>query len=144
MNRLSIIAMLALALCLGSCVNTTSKQFTEMEAEMTAIENQINELTDCDDMQMQDSIMQDSLMKTRCDVMQMLNFSVMGLRSDLENMIQSAEIPDTEINQLDEMLTRIEATWSGKWAAFDCDHVVAGDEMETAGEEDEYQDYDVL
>ncbi len=125
MNRLSIIAMLALALFLGSCGNTTSKQFKDMEAEMTAIETQINELTDCDDMQM-------------------LNFSIMGFRSDLDNMIQSAEIPDTEINQLDEMLTRIEAAWSGKWAALDCDHVVTGDEMDTAGEEDEYQDYDVL
>ena len=124
MNRFSIIVTLALALCLGSCGDTTSKQFKAMEEEITTIENQINDLTDCDDMQM-------------------LKFSILGLRSDLDNLIQSAEIPDTEINQLDEMLTRIEASWSGKWAALECDQVINNDEMDTAGEED-YQDYDIL
>ena len=124
MNRLSIIAMLAFVLCLGSCGNSTSKQFKAMEEEIATIETQINELTDCDDMQM-------------------LNFSIMGLRSDLDNMIQSAEIPDAEINQLDEMLTSIEAAWGGKWATIECDQNVTDGEMDTAGEED-YQDYDIL
>lgn len=124
MNRLSILALLALALCLGSCGNSTSKQFKAMEEEITTIETQINDLSDCDDLQM-------------------LNFSILGLRSDLDNMIQSAEIPDTEINQLDEMLTSLEALWNGKWAALECDQTVADDEMDTAGEED-YQDYDIL
>ena len=124
MNRLSIIVMLALALCLGSCGNTTSKQFKDMEAEITAIETQIDELTDCDDLQM-------------------LNFSLLGLRSDLDNMIQSAEIPDAEITQLDEMLTRVEAFWNGKWSALECDQAINNDEMDTSGEED-YQDYDIL
>ena len=124
MNRLSFIVMLALALCLGSCGNTTSKQFKDMEAEITAIETQIDELTDCDDLQM-------------------LNFSLLGLRSDLDNMIQSAEIPDAEITQLDEMLTRVEAFWNGKWAALECDQAINNDEMDTSGEED-YQDYDIL
>lgn len=125
MNRLSIIVMLAMALCLGSCGNTTSKQFKAMEEEITAVENQINELTNCDDLQM-------------------LNFSILGLRSDLDNMIQSAEIPDTEINQLDEMLTSVEASWNGKWAALECDQIITEDEMDTAGEEDDYQDYNIL
>ena len=124
MNRLSIIVMLALALCLGSCGNTTSKQFKDMEEEITSIETQINELTDCDDLQM-------------------LNFSILGLRSDLDNMIQSAEIPDGEITQLDEMLTRVEASWSGKWATLECDQAINNDELDTSGEED-YQDYDIL
>ena len=124
MNRLSIIVMLAMALCLGSCGNTTSKQFKAMEEEITAVENQINELTNCDDLQM-------------------LNFSILGLRSDLDNMIQSAEIPDAEITQLDEMLTRVEAFWNGKWSALECDQAINDDEMDTSGEED-YQDYDIL
>lgn len=127
MNRLSIIAMLAaFVLCFCSCGNRTSKEFKAMEEEVVSIENQINTTTDCDDLQM-------------------LNFSILGLRSDLDNLIQAAEIPDEEISQLDEMLTRIEATWNGKWSALDCDQIISDDEMDTSGEEDsQYQDYDIL
>ena len=93
MNRLSIIVLLtAFVLCICSCGNRASKEFKAMEEEVVSIENQINTTTDCDDLQM-------------------LNFSILGLRSDLDNLIQAAEIPDEEISQLDEMLTRLEATW---------------------------------
>lgn len=127
MNRLSIIALLmAFALCISSCGNRASKEFKAMEEEVVSIENQINTTTDCDDLQM-------------------LNFSILGLRSDLDNLIQAAEIPDEEISQLDEMLTRLEATWNGKWSALDCDQIISDDEMDTSGEEDsQYQDFDVL
>ena len=127
MNKLTIIALLtALTLCLCSCGNHTSKQFKTMEAEVTNVENQINTAEDCDDLQM-------------------TNFGILGLRSDLDNLIQAAEIPDEEINQLDEMLTRLEASWNGKWATLGCDQIINEDEMDTSGEEDgEYQDYDIL
>ena len=123
MNRLSIIAMLMVfALCICSCGNRTSKAFKAMEAEVLSVENQINTTTDCDDLQM-------------------LNFGILGLRSDFDNLIQAAEIPDEEISQLDEMLTRLEATWNGKWSALDCDQIISDDEMDTSGEEDsQYQD----
>lgn len=126
MNRLSIIAMLTvLTLCVCSCGNRTSKQFKAMEEEILSIENQINTISDCDDLQM-------------------LNFGILGLRSDLDNLFQAAEIPEEEINKLDEMLTRIEATWNGKWSALDCDQIINEDEMDTSGEEDVYQDYNIL
>ena len=127
MKRLSIIAMLtALTLCLGSCGNRASKQFKAMEEDVNNIENQINTAEDCDDLQM-------------------TNFGILGLRSDLDTLIQAAEIPDEEINKLDEMLTRLEATWNGKWAALNCDQIINEDEMDTSGEEDgEYQDYNIL
>ena len=44
----------------------------------------------------------------------------------------------------DEMLTGLEATWGGKWASLGCDQIINDGEMDTSGEEDEYQDYDVL
>lgn len=127
MNRLSIIAMLmAFTFCICSCGNRTSKEFKAMEEEVVSIENQINTTTDCDDLQM-------------------LNFSILGLRSDLDNLIRAEGIPDEEIIQLDEMLTRLEATWNGKWSALDCDQIISDDEMDTSGEEDsQYQDYEVL
>ena len=118
MNKLSIIAMLT-ALLLGfcSCGHQASKQFKAMEGEVSSIENQMNELTNCDDLQM-------------------LNFSILGLRSDLDNLIQTAAIPDAEITKIDEMLTNLEAAWSGKWAALECDQVVDDGEMDTSGEEE--------
>ena len=127
MNRLSIIAMLmAFTFCICSCGNRTSKEFKAMEEEVVSIENQINTTTECDDLQM-------------------LNFSILGLRSDLDNLIRAEGIPDEEIIQLDEMLTRLEATWNGKWSALDCDQIISDDEMDTSGEEDsQYQDYEVL
>ena len=127
MNRLSIIAMLmAFTFCICSCGNRTSKEFKAMEEEVVSIENQINTTTDCDDLQM-------------------LNFSILGLRSDLDNLIRAEGIPDEEIIQLDEMLMRLEATWNGKWSALDCDQIISDDEMDTSGEEDsQYQEYDVL
>ena len=127
MKGLSIIVLLtALIFCVGSCDEKNSKQFKAMEEEIFSIENQINTISDCDDLQM-------------------LNFSILGLRSDLDNLIQSAEIPDTEISQLDEMLTGLEATWNGKWSTLECEQTLNEDQMDTSGEEDgEYQDYDVL
>ena len=127
MHKLSIITILtALALCVCACGDKTSKQFKAMEEEVKTVENQINAIEDCDDLQMS-------------------NFSILGLRSDLDNLTQAGEIPDEEINKLDEMLTRLEATCNGKWSTLDCDQVINDDEMDTSGEDDgEYQDYDVL
>ena len=126
MKRLSIIAMLtALMFCFGSCGEKQSKQFKAMEEEVLSIENQINTISDCDELQM-------------------LNFSILGLRSDLDNLIQSAEIPDTEISQLDEMLTGLEATWNGKWSTLECDQTLEENPMDTSGEEEGgNQDYDM-
>ena len=123
MKRLSIIAMLtALMFCFGLCGEKQSKQFKAMEEEILSIENQINTISDCDELQM-------------------LNFGILGLRSDLDNLIQSAEIPDAEISQLDEMLTGLEATWNGKWSTLECDQTLNEDQMDTSGEEDvEYQE----
>ena len=125
MKRLSIIAMLtALTFCFGSCGEKQSKQFKAMEEEVLSIENQINNISDCDELQM-------------------LNFGILGLRSDLDNLIQTAEIPDTEISQLDEMLTGLEATWNGKWSTLECDQTLEENQMDTSGEEEGgSQDYD--
>ena len=126
MKRLSIMVMLtALALCVCSCGDSVSKPFKAMQEEVQSIEKQISETTDCDDLQM-------------------LNFGILGLRSDLDNLILSSEIPDTEISQLDEMLTNLEATWNGRWAVLDCEQALGADEFDTSGEEGDYEDYDIL
>ena len=124
-NLLTIAMLTALMFCFCSCGENVSKQYKAMEEEVKSIETQINTISDCDELQM-------------------LNIAIMGLRTDLDNIIQSAEIPDSEISQLDELLTGLEATWSGKWSALECEQTFSNDEMDTSGEEDEYQDYDIL
>ena len=127
MNRISIFAMLAaMMLCFNACVDNVSKQFKAMESEISNIETKINEITDCDELQM-------------------MNFAILGLRSDMDNYRQESEMTEVEIGKLDDMIDKLEATWNGKWSALDCDQIISDDEMDTSGEEDsQYQEYDVL
>jgi hypothetical protein len=96
-----------------------------MEEEVKSIEKEISGIEDCDELQM-------------------LNFAIMGLRSDLENLEQGGEIPETELEQLTEMVVGLEAMWNGKWAVLDCEEKMGNDELDTSGEEAGYEDYDIL
>ncbi len=126
MNRLSIIAILtAFVLGICSCSEQPSKQFKAMEEEVKTIEQEISAINDCDELQM-------------------LNFAIMGLRSDLENLDQGGQIPEAELSQLNDMMDGLEATWNGKWAALDCEEALGNDELDTSGEGDGYEDYDIL
>lgn len=126
MNRLSIIVILtSFALGLCSCGNQPSKQFKAMQEEVKSIEEEIATINDCDELQM-------------------LNFAIMGLRSDLENLEQGGEIPETELQQLTEMVDGVDATWNGKWAVLDCEEKMGSDDLDTSGEESGYEDYDIL
>ena len=125
MKRLSIIVILtAFVLGLCSCSEQPSRQFKAVEEEVKSIEEKISGIDDCDDLQM-------------------LNFAIMGLRSDLENLEQGGEIPETELSQLNDMVDGLEATWNGKWAALDCEETMGDDELDTSGEGAEYEDYDI-
>lgn len=126
MNRLSIIVILtAFVLGFSSCGEQPSKQFKAMQEEVRSIEEEIGTIEDCDELQM-------------------LNFAIMGLRSDLENLEQSGEIPDNELEQLTDMVDGVEATWNGKWAVLDCEEKLGSDDLDTSGEGGGYEDYDIL
>ena len=116
MKRLTIFAMLtALVLGFGSCSNWPSKQFKAMEENVLSIENQISAMKDCDELQM-------------------MNFAILGLRSDLDNLKHEAAISDDEVGKLSDLLDRLEATWNGKWASLDCEQITIDDELDTSGE----------
>ena len=116
MNKASIIVLLALALGFCSCGDQPSKQFKAMEEELRSIETKINEITDCDDLQL-------------------MNFGILGLRSDMDNYRLESEMTEAEIEQLDGMIDQLEATWNGKWASLDCEQNMMEDELDTSGEE---------
>ena len=70
MRRIAIFALLAtLLLCFNACDDTVSKQYKAMEEEILSIENQIDDITDCDELQM-------------------MNIAILGLRSDMDNYRQ--------------------------------------------------------
>ena len=126
MNRLSIFAMLAaLLLSFGACQDNVSKQFKAMEDEILTIETKINEITDCDELQM-------------------MNFAILGLRSDMDNYRQESEMTDVEIGKLDDMIDNLEATWNGKWVSLGCEGNLIEGEFDTSGEEAGDFDYNVL
>ncbi len=117
MRKLSFFVMLSLALGLCSCGDQPSKQFKEMEGDLKSIESKINEIADCDDLQM-------------------MNLALCGLRSDMENYHQESEMSEAEIEQLDGMIDQLEAAWNGKQASLECNEMVTDDELDTSGEDD--------
>ena len=126
MKRISILAMLAaLTLCLWSCENPESKQYKAMEEEVSAIETKINDITDCDELQM-------------------MNFAILGLRSDMDNYRQESVMTDAEIGKLDDMIDKLEATWNGKWVSLGCEGSLIEGEFDTSGEEAGDFDYNFL
>ena len=126
MNKTTSIAILtALLLGICSCEEQHSKQFKAMADEVKSVEEEISTIDDCDELQM-------------------LNFAIMGLRSDLENLEQNGEIPEAELSQLNDMVDGLEATWNGKWAVLDCEEKMGTDDFDTSGEEAGYEDYDIL
>ncbi len=126
MNRISIFAILAaMILCFNACVANVSKQFKAMESEISTIETKINEITDCDELQM-------------------MNFAILGLRSDMDNYRQESEMTEVEIGKLDDMIDKLEATWNGKWSSLGCESSLIEGEFDTSGEEAGDFDYNVL
>jgi len=126
MNRITILTMLlALTLCFSACDNPVSKQFKDMEEKISSIETQINDITDCDELQM-------------------MNFAILGLRSDMDNFRQESDMTDAEIGQLDDMLDKLEATWHGKWGFLSCEGNIIEGEFDTSGEGDSDFDYNIL
>jgi septal ring factor EnvC (AmiA/AmiB activator) len=114
-----------LMLCFSACNNPVSKQFNAMEQEISSIETKINEIKDCDELQM-------------------MNFAILGLRSDMDNYRQESMMTDVEIGKLDDMIDKLEATWNGKWISLGCEGNIIDGEFDTSGEEAGDFDYNVL
>lgn len=126
MNRISKLAMLAIMmLCFVACQDAVSKQYKAMEEEISTIETKINEITDCDELQM-------------------MNFAILGLRSDMDNYRQESEMTEAEIGKLDDMIDKLEAAWNGKWSSLGCESSIIEGEFDTSGEEAGDFDYNIL
>jgi len=119
MRKLVLIAMMTAAVAaLCACGEQHSKAFRTMQQDVTDLQTKIQETNDCDELQM-------------------LNFGVMGLRSDLDNLPQATDITEAELLELATLVDGVEASWRGKVAALDCNNFEAMEEdYDTSGEED--------
>ena len=108
-----------------SCGNRHSKAFENMRKEMASIESQIEATNDCDELQMQ-------------------SFSILGLRSDLENLQQEVAATEEETVALNDMIDQLEASWNGKLMSLGCKQLDEEEsEIDTSGDGDA-ADYDNL
>ena len=106
----------ALMLSFSACEDAVSKRYKAIEEEISTIETKINEITDCDELQL-------------------MNFAILGLRSDMDNYRQESEMTDVEIGKLDDMIDKLEANWNGKWISLGCEGNLIEGEFDTSGEE---------
>jgi len=125
MRRLTAILLTILFLALYSCGDQPSKAVQALEKDIKNIETQIQETNDCDDLQL-------------------LTFSILGLRTDLEKLLQDETITEGVALTLTETINQLDASLTGKYVALDCTQA-AVDESEIdvfgEGEYEEEKDF---
>ena len=125
MKRLAICLLTTILLVLYSCGEQTPKAVQALEKDINGLEAKIQETEDCDDLQL-------------------LTFSILGLRTDLEKLQQNGDVTEGQALTLTEAINQLDASLTGKYAALDCNQA-AGDESEIdVFGDDEYEDYNIL
>ena len=125
MKRLTICMITALLLVLYSCGEQPPKAVQAFEKDINNLEAEIQETEDCDDLQL-------------------LTFSILGLRTDLEKLQQNEDVTEGQALTLTEAINQLDASLTGKYAALDCNQAAGDDsEIDVFGD-DEYEDYNIL
>lgn len=108
-----------------SCRDMHSEAFRNMEKNVQDVEKQILDTDVCDDLQL-------------------FSFSILGLKTDLENLQLDESVSEAELVSLSEKVTNVEASLNGKLAALGCTQATDDEsEINTSGE-DEYVDFNIL
>lgn len=124
MKRLLFLSLTVLLLGICSCGEQSSKAVQALQKDIEGVEAKIQETDNCDDLQL-------------------LTFSILGLRTDLEKIQQTEELTESELLSLTDAIDQLDASLTGKYVALDCNQNAADGEIETFGE-DEYEDYNIL
>lgn len=107
---------------LCACRNGHSKVYVNLEKETTLIESKILETDNCDDLQM-------------------LSFSILGLRSDLENATLESQVSEAETTELTQSADRLQKLWENKWNDLDCDAEINEDDELYSSSDDDYPSF---
>ena len=118
MKKTIILVFITLTLSvLYSCRNGHSKAYVSLEKEVSLIEAKIQETDNCDDLQM-------------------LNFSILGFRSDLENARQDLDLSEDEAETLEQMAERLDSACQAKAKSLNCAAQSDDDALITSDEDD--------
>ena len=120
MKRLLFLSLTVLLLGICSCGEKTSKAVQALEKDIKGVEAKIQETDNCDDLQL-------------------LTFSILGLRTDLEKIQQTEDLNEAEVLSLTDAIDQLDASLTGKYVALDCNQNAGEVEIETFGD-DEYED----
>lgn len=116
MKRLTVILITTLLFALYSCSEQPSKAVQALEKSIKDVEEQIQETNGCDELQL-------------------LTFSILGLRTDLEKLLQDETITEGAALTLTETINQLDASLTGKYVALDCSQAIEDDsEIDTFGE----------
>lgn len=108
-----------------ACGDEHSKAFQTLEKDVNKLEQSIIETDDCDDLML-------------------YSFSILGLKSDVENLQGDETVKEGEIETLNGLVERVEAMWNEKIASLNCQETTDEDsELDTSGEDDD-PDYNIL
>ena len=123
MKRLTFVLLTALLFVHYSCSEQPSKAVQALEKGIKDIEAQIQKTDDCDDLQL-------------------LTFSILGLRTDLEKIQQQENLAEEQSLALTETIDQLDASLTGKYVSLDCSQTIEDkSEIDTYGEgEDEYDE----
>lgn len=89
----SLFGLAILLLGLWACGDEHSKAFHDLEKEINEVEQKILETNDCDELSL-------------------LSFSILGIMSDVMNLQTDETVKEGEVDELNGMVERIEATWN--------------------------------
>ena len=122
----SLVWIAALLIGFTACGDEHSKAFKTIEKEIGDIEQAIQQSNDCGELDM-------------------FSFSILGLKSDVENLQGDETLKAGELEALNEAVDHIEALWNGKKASLNCPEPSEYDsELDISGEGEEVSDYDIL
>ena len=122
----SLFGFAMLLLGFSACGDGHSKAFQTIEKEAKTIEQKIQETNDCEELSL-------------------FSFSILGLKSDVENLQTDETVKAGEIDELNGVVDCIEAMWNGKLTILNCQEPTEDDsEIDTSGEGDDFADYNIL
>ncbi len=113
-----------LFLC-SACDEKHSEKYTEMQTDIQAVEQQISETNDCDELQL-------------------VYFGILGLRSDLSLPADEGGLAETEFEEISNKINDLEVMLKTKTQQLDCFNTDSINDVLDTMESEEFEDYNVL
>ena len=110
------LSIIIIASVLYSCGDGHSKKYTAMDKSLISLENQIRVTDSCDDLQM-------------------LNFGILGLKTDFEKLQREGGLSESETYELAGRLLDLDRIWSEKLASIDCNQMDDVDGLNTSDDD---------